>query len=165
MTQCFFQGFIYISSVLQDDNDSETPSTRSGMHNLFNRAREASKLLVISRVSNEKVLPWMISSSGAIRCFDTLSISQKLSLSRYPLCSFQLHLLMWEKPIHPAERSIHRPKMPFFFLKEEMPYSLILDPEPHQIIPRVDAEEGRVAHLKHRMSSSLVTTSPEMKET
>jgi hypothetical protein len=50
-------------------------------------------------------------------------------------------------------------------LKEEMPYSLILDPEPHQIIPRVDAEEGRVAHLKHRMSSSLVTTSPEMKET
>uniref|UniRef100_A0A0E0QY97 NB-ARC domain-containing protein n=2 Tax=Oryza rufipogon TaxID=4529 RepID=A0A0E0QY97_ORYRU len=109
------EGFIYISSVLQDDNDSETPSTRSGMHNLFNRAREASKLLVISRVSNEKVLPWMISSSGAIRCFDTLSISQKLSLSRYPLCSFQLHLLMWEKPIHPAERSIHRPKMPFFF--------------------------------------------------
>lgn len=159
------EGFIYISSVLQDDNDSETPSTRSGMHNLFNRAREASKLLVISRVSNEKVLPWMISSSGAIRCFDTLSISQKLSLSRYPLCSFQLHLLMWEKPIHPAERSIHRPKMPFFFLKEEMPYSLILDAEPHQIIPRVDAEEGRVAHLKHRMSSSLVTTSPEMKET
>jgi hypothetical protein len=57
------------------------------------------------------------------------------------------------------------PKNAFFFLKEEMPYSLILDPEPHQIIPRVDAEEGRVAHLKHRMSSSLVTTSPEMKET
>jgi hypothetical protein len=38
----------------------------------------------------------MVSSSGAIRCFDTVSISQKLSLHRHALRPILLHVLMWD---------------------------------------------------------------------
>ncbi|XP_072991427.1 uncharacterized protein [Typha latifolia] len=100
------EGFIYISSVIDDD---EAPSTRSGLRNLYKEAKDASKLLVISRVSNEKVLPWLVSSSGAIRCFDTVSLSRKLSLHRHALQPFLLHVLMWEKPLGPGGRILTRP--------------------------------------------------------
>ncbi|KAJ6346666.1 hypothetical protein OIU76_003365 [Salix suchowensis] len=75
------EGFIYISSVM--DADENTPSTRSGLSNLYEEAKSASRLLVVSRLSNQKVLPWMVSSTGAVRCFDTVSLSQKLSLHRH----------------------------------------------------------------------------------
>ncbi|RZS27020.1 hypothetical protein BHM03_00060448 [Ensete ventricosum] len=91
------EGFIYISSVT-DDNNSGVAAARSGLKELFKEASEASKLLVISRVGDEKVLPWMVSTSGAIRCFDTVSLSQKLSLHRHALKPILLHLLMWETP-------------------------------------------------------------------
>ncbi|CAD6224424.1 unnamed protein product [Miscanthus lutarioriparius] len=141
------EGFIYISSVIEDDKESEAPSTRSGLCNLFNRANEASKLLIISRVSNEKVLPWMISSSGAVRCFDTMSLSQKLSLHRLAVRPIQLHLLAWEKPSGPAERIMCSPKLP--------PASTLL-PQLHQnlvetIEGRVDVEEDYVGDLSFRL--------------
>ncbi|KAG6472824.1 uncharacterized protein LOC122029574 [Zingiber officinale] len=88
------EGFIYISSV--DETDIEAASTRSGLGDLFRQAKSDSKLLVISRVSNEKVLPWMVSSAGAIRCFDTISLSQKLSLHRHAMKPIRIHVLMWE---------------------------------------------------------------------
>ncbi|THU73788.1 hypothetical protein C4D60_Mb04t26540 [Musa balbisiana] len=91
------EGFIYISSVT-DDNSSGVAAARSGLKELFKEASEASKRLVISRVGDEKVLPWMVSTSGAIRCFDTVSLSQKLSLHRHALKPILLHLLMWETP-------------------------------------------------------------------
>ncbi|CAL9052192.1 unnamed protein product [Musa banksii] len=91
------EGFIYISSVT-DDNNSGVAAARSGLKELFKEASEASKRLVISRVGDEKVLPWMVSTSGAIRCFDTVSLSQKLSLHRHALKPILLHLLMWETP-------------------------------------------------------------------
>ncbi|KAJ6428049.1 hypothetical protein OIU84_023463 [Salix udensis] len=75
------EGFIYISSVMDDDEN--VPSTRSGLSNLYKEAKSASRLLVVSRVSNQKVLPWMVSSTGAVKCFDTVSLSQKLSLHRH----------------------------------------------------------------------------------
>ncbi|KAJ6820682.1 uncharacterized protein M6B38_396445 [Iris pallida] len=90
------EGFIYISSVI--DGDDTAASTRSGLRDLFKEAARTSKLLVISRVSNEKVLPWMVSSSGAIRCFDTVSLSHKLSLYRHALQTFVIHVLMWDQP-------------------------------------------------------------------
>lgn len=92
----FMQGFIYISSVTDDEDNHGVPAARSGLIQLFREARKASKLLVISRVGNEKVLPWMVSSSGAIRCFDTVSLSQKLSLHRHAMKPILLHLIMWE---------------------------------------------------------------------
>ncbi|WVZ65381.1 hypothetical protein U9M48_014755 [Paspalum notatum var. saurae] len=141
------EGFIYISSVVKDDKESKAPSTRSGLCDLFNRAKEASKLLVISRVSGEKVLPWMISSSGGVRCFDTISLSQKLSLHRLAVRPIQLHLLAWEKPSGPVERIIRSPKLP--------PPSTLF-PQLHQnlmepIEARVDAEEDYVGDLSFRL--------------
>jgi hypothetical protein len=134
--------------VVDDDKECQAPSSRSGLRDLFNRAKEASKLLVISRVSNEKVLPWMISSSGAVRCFDTISISQKLSLHRLAVRPIQLHFLAWEKPAGPVERIIHSLKLP--------PPSTLL-PQPHQnlmvesVEPRVDAEQDYVGDLSFRI--------------
>ena len=134
--------------MVDDDKECKAPSSRCGLRDLFYRAKEASKLLVISRVSNEKVLPWMISSSGAIRCFDTISLSQKLSLHRLAVRPIQLHFLAWEKPAGPVERIIHSLKLP--------PPSTLL-PQPHQnlmvesVEPRVDAEQDYVGDLSFRL--------------
>lgn len=110
------EGFIYLSSVI-DEDDSEAPSTRSGLASLYKEAERASKLLVISRVSNEKVLPWMVSSSGAIRCFDTVSLSHKLSLHRHALRPILIHVLMWEQqpstiPIRGVQQFSSAPQTP-----------------------------------------------------
>ncbi|PHT68347.1 hypothetical protein T459_27834 [Capsicum annuum] len=75
------EGFIHISSVIEVDEDA--PSTRSGLSNLYKEAIKECKLLVVSRISNQKVLPWIVSPTGAVRCFDTVSLSQKLSLHRH----------------------------------------------------------------------------------
>ncbi|KAK7402219.1 hypothetical protein VNO78_14305 [Psophocarpus tetragonolobus] len=74
-------GFIFISSVINQEN---VPATLSGLSNLYKLAMDTScRMLVVSRVSNQKVLPWMVSSTGAIRCYDTVSLSH--SLTRLPL--------------------------------------------------------------------------------
>uniref|UniRef100_A0A0E0K4G7 Uncharacterized protein n=1 Tax=Oryza punctata TaxID=4537 RepID=A0A0E0K4G7_ORYPU len=106
------EGFIYISSVMEDDSGFLAPSTRSGLRDLYREAKRASKLLVISRVSGQKVLPWMVSTSGAIRCFDTVSLSQKLSLHRHALRPILLHLLMWEGKSADAPARPHEPRLP-----------------------------------------------------
>ncbi|KAK1281986.1 hypothetical protein QJS10_CPB22g01446 [Acorus calamus] len=92
------EGFIYISSVMDDDDD-RVASSRSGLRELYQEAEMASKLLVVSRLCNKKVLPWLVSSTGAIRCFDTVSLSQKLSLHRHALSTITIHFLMWDRPI------------------------------------------------------------------
>lgn len=89
------QGFIYILSVI--DGDENAPSARSGLSKLHREATISSRLLVISRVSNQKVLPWIVSSTGAIRCYDTVSLSQKLSLHRHAKVPILLHVFLWER--------------------------------------------------------------------
>jgi len=90
----------------------------------------------------------MISSSGAIRCFDTISLSQKLSLHRLAVRPIQLHFLAWAKPAGPVDRIIHSLKLP--------PPSTLL-PQPHQnlmvesVEPRVDAEQDYVGDLSFRL--------------
>ncbi|CAN6280187.1 unnamed protein product [Urochloa humidicola] len=111
------EGFIYISSVMEDDDECRMPSTRSGLRDLYREAKRASKLLVISRVSGQKVLPWMVSTSGAIRCFDTVSLSQKLSLHRHALRPILLHVFMWEAdsdgaPARPGREPSCPPPLP-----------------------------------------------------
>jgi hypothetical protein len=106
------QGFLYISSVMEDDDDLPAPSTRSGIRDLYREAKRASKLLVISRVSCRKVLPWMVSTSGAIRCFDTVSLSQKLSLHRHALRPILLHVLMWDGTTGAPPRAQGEPPCP-----------------------------------------------------
>ncbi|GKU94083.1 hypothetical protein SLEP1_g7618 [Rubroshorea leprosula] len=88
------EGFIYISSVI--DGDENIPSTRAGLSELYKEAVSASRLLVVSRVSNQKVLPWMVSSTGALRCFDTVSLSQKLSLHRHAKVPILIHVFLWD---------------------------------------------------------------------
>ncbi|KAL3647610.1 hypothetical protein CASFOL_008578 [Castilleja foliolosa] len=88
-------GFIYISSVIESDKDA--PSARSGLSNLYKQASAASHLLVVSRVSNQKVLPWMVSPTGSIRCFDTVSLSHKLSLHRHARVPILLHVFLWDR--------------------------------------------------------------------
>ncbi|KAL0437242.1 UNVERIFIED_CONTAM: hypothetical protein Sradi_0432100 [Sesamum radiatum] len=88
------EGFIYISSVIQGNDD--VPSARSGLSNLHDKATRAHRLLVVSRISNQKVLPWMVSPMGAIRCFDTVSLSQKLSLHRHARVPIIMHLFLWD---------------------------------------------------------------------
>ncbi|RWW65697.1 hypothetical protein BHE74_00027029, partial [Ensete ventricosum] len=123
------KGFIYIASVDETD-DEAAASTRSGLGDLFRQARDSSKLVVISRVSNEKVLPWMVSSAGAIRCFDTISLSQRLSLHRHALKPIRIHVLMWEQAstdelarCKPAAA----PSVPFPPLAAELPKNLVAD--------------------------------------
>ncbi|CAA0805764.1 Unknown protein [Striga hermonthica] len=97
------EGFIYISSVMQSSDDNhETPSSRSGLSQLYRQAWAASRLLVVSRVSSQKVVPWMVSSAGAVRCFDTVSLSRKLSLHRHTRIPILLHVLIWDKSVNYA---------------------------------------------------------------
>ncbi|KAF5725492.1 hypothetical protein HS088_TW23G00214 [Tripterygium wilfordii] len=91
------EGFIYISSVM--DGNENVPSSRSGLNDLYKEAVRASKRLVLSRISNEKVLPWMVSSTGAIRCYDTVSLSQKLSLHRHAKVPILLHVFLWDQTL------------------------------------------------------------------
>lgn len=96
LLHCKWQGFIYVSAVDEDDN---TPFTRSGLNHLYKEAENASKLLIISRVANQKVLPWIVSSAGSIRCFDTVSLSQKLSLHRHANVPIFLHVFLWDREL------------------------------------------------------------------
>ncbi|TXG73212.1 hypothetical protein EZV62_001791 [Acer yangbiense] len=110
------EGFIYISSVI-DDNDN-IPSTRSGLSVLYKEAISSSRLLVVSRVSNQKVLPWMVSSTGAVRCFDTVSLSQKLSLHRHAKVPILIHVFLWDQALastcgsNSRLRAVSPPAMP-----------------------------------------------------
>ncbi|XP_016465209.1 uncharacterized protein LOC107788073 [Nicotiana tabacum] len=91
------EGFIHISSVIEGDED--TPSSRSGLINLYKEAAKECKLLVVSRISNQKVLPWIVSPTGAVRCFDTVSLSQKLSLHRHAKVPILMHVFLWDRSV------------------------------------------------------------------
>ncbi|KAG2634118.1 uncharacterized protein LOC120660228 [Panicum virgatum] len=95
------EGFIYVSSVAEEGTPG-VASARSGLLELHRAARAASKLLVVSRVGGEKVLPWMASTAGDVKCFDTVSLSQKLSLHRHALRPITLHFLMWDHDLAAA---------------------------------------------------------------
>ncbi|RYR46868.1 hypothetical protein Ahy_A07g032723 isoform A [Arachis hypogaea] len=43
------------------------PARWSGLNHLYRAARDTCRRLVVFRVSNQRVLPWMVSSTGAIR--------------------------------------------------------------------------------------------------
>ncbi|KAK7312422.1 hypothetical protein VNO77_36265 [Canavalia gladiata] len=98
------EGFIFIESVV-DDGEENAPATRSGLSNLYEVAKNTSRLLVVSRLSNERVLPWMVSSTGAIRCYDTVSLSQKLSLHRHTKVPILLHVFLWDQSLDSSGES------------------------------------------------------------
>lgn len=81
---------------MTDHDDESAPAARSGLSSLYREAAKASRRLVVSRVGSQKVLPWMVSSTGAIRCYDTVSLSQKLSLHRHAKVHIVLHVFLWD---------------------------------------------------------------------
>lgn len=83
-------------SSVTDHEDENAPAARSGLSSLYREAAKASRRLVVSRVGSQKVLPWMVSSTGAIRCYDTVSLSQKLSLHRHAKVHIVLHVFLWD---------------------------------------------------------------------
>ncbi|XP_051120370.1 uncharacterized protein LOC127244091 isoform X2 [Andrographis paniculata] len=80
-----------------EEGKDDVPSTRSGLSSLHEQASRTSRLLVVSRISTQKVLPWMVSTTGAIRCFDTVSLSQKLSLHRHTRVPIIMHVFLWDR--------------------------------------------------------------------
>ncbi|PUZ70103.1 hypothetical protein GQ55_2G197200 [Panicum hallii var. hallii] len=110
------EGFIYVSSVAEEGTPGAA-SARSGLLELHRAARAASKLLVVSRVGGEKVLPWMASTAGDVKCFDTVSLSQKLSLHRHALRPITLHFLMWDHDLAAAlPGDAEKPPLPVLLL-------------------------------------------------
>ncbi|EEE68501.1 hypothetical protein OsJ_26925 [Oryza sativa Japonica Group] len=70
------EGFIYVSSVAEESTPG-VASTRSGLLELYRRARRASKLLVVSRVGDDKPSGCRCTAKG--------------------LRPVTLHFLMWER--------------------------------------------------------------------
>lgn len=84
---------------MADESTPGVASTRSGLLELYRRARRASKLLVVVRVGQDKVLPWAVSTAGDVRCADTVSLSQRLTLHRHALRPVTLSFLVWDRDI------------------------------------------------------------------
>lgn len=105
------EGFFFISSVM-DDAKATSAASRAGLYDLYRHAQTADKLLVISRVSNEKIVPWMVSSAGGLRCFDTISLSQKLSLHRHAHRPVLIHFMLWED--HALLKTAQTARVPVF---------------------------------------------------
>ncbi|CAJ2678987.1 unnamed protein product [Trifolium pratense] len=104
------EGFIFISSSVIDEGKENSPATRSGLSNLYKLATDTSRLLVVSRISNQRVLPWMVSSTGAIRCYDTVSLSQKLSLHRHTKVPILLHVFLWDRTMTTSSVGSTKPR-------------------------------------------------------
>ncbi|ERN11697.1 hypothetical protein AMTRI_Chr03g44870 [Amborella trichopoda] len=147
------EGFIHISSVANDVEQSV--ASRSGLSTLYKAAVASSKLLVISRVSDEKVLPWMVSFSGAVRCFDTISLSQKLSLHRHALKPILLHVFLWDGApvIRPARRTVASGVLPLTQqIMAQMPEPQPLSLGSEQEYEGNDEEERLSREFSFRMS-------------
>lgn len=140
------QGFIYISSVVEGD---DVPSARSGINKLFKHAFQASRLLVVSRISNQKVLPRMVSSTGAIRCFDTVSLSHKLSLHRHAKVTILLHVFLWDRSLNFA--SIDNMIRQFRTVPNTTP----------EVHPTHEGNENRIHHLAREADSGEISIDDE----
>ncbi|KAI3461078.1 hypothetical protein Pfo_017741 [Paulownia fortunei] len=140
------EGFIYISSVIRGDDD--VPSARSGLGNLHEQATRTSRLLVVSRISNQKVLPWMVSSTGAIRCFDTVSLSQKLSLHRHTRVPIIMHVFLWDRSANFANVGSIRARAMSTCLHSSPTETHLAPPHENQVMPleiEGDSVESRVS--------------------
>ena len=135
---------------MTDHDDESAPAARSGLSSLYRDAAKASRRLVVSRVGSQKVLPWMVSSTGAIRCYDTVSLSQKLSLHRHAKVSIVLHVILWDCSAtaafsSPPRSSTHLlfsnetlDSMEFSQLREALPPRQVGD---RQVMPLADDED------------------------
>ncbi len=101
---------------------------------------------MVSRVANQKVLPWIVSSTGAIRCFDTVSLSQKLSLHRHAKVPITIHVLLWDRALAiPSGANRSRAATPSVLpLPPEVQLSRRPDEDQIQLLPPEVPSESRV---------------------
>lgn len=132
------EGFIFISSVI--NGQENLPATRSGLSNLYKEASNTSRLLVVSRISSQKVLPWLVSSTGAIRCFDTVSLSQKLSLHRHARAPIIMHVFLWDPALASTSGGSTRFRDPSPLPDEaQLPIHDSIDSETQELLPQPSA--------------------------
>lgn len=84
------EGFCCVSSV-----EAGSVADRAGLKKMHRAARKAGKQLVISRVEEEKITPTMVSSTGCVRCYDTVSISEKLAMHRRTGQPLRINVMPW----------------------------------------------------------------------
>lgn len=81
------QGFIFVSSVIQGDEDA--PSSPSRLRNLYHLSLGGIKInpSCLKNIQS-KILPWMESPAEAIRCYDTVSTQSSSLCISTPRCPF-----------------------------------------------------------------------------
>lgn len=52
-----------------------------------------------------KILPWMESPAGAIRCYDTVSLRQEFSLLKHTKMPILMHVFQWDRSTTPRDIS------------------------------------------------------------
>ncbi|KAM6584354.1 hypothetical protein CsatB_011356 [Cannabis sativa] len=157
------EGFIYVSSVMEGNEN--VPSSRSGLRDLYREGVQTSRLLVVSRVSNQKVLPWMVSSTGAMRCFDTVSLSQKLSLHRHAKVPIFIHVFLWDRALVSAaaaaasinQTRLRAPSSPPPAMPLPPEVQLVRQPSDRQVLPLPsDTQDGGGASSNRTTEQRLI---------
>lgn len=84
----------------------------------------------------------MVSSSGAIRCFDTVSLSQKLSLHRHTRVPILVHVFLWDRSMNYANVGSIRARA-----MSTCPPPSPAPPETQYLAPPPPGNESRVVPL------------------
>ncbi|MCO5548183.1 hypothetical protein L7F22_001641 [Adiantum nelumboides] len=82
------EGFCHVTKVIE-----HTAADRANLNSYLGNARALGKLLLVTRVGNEKVLPWFI-SDGEVSCFNVDSICAKLAGYRDARLPAFIHILV-----------------------------------------------------------------------
>ncbi|KAI5079843.1 hypothetical protein GOP47_0005322 [Adiantum capillus-veneris] len=85
------EGFCHVATV-----DDGSAAERAGVRYLLELALKENKLLVVSRVGEEKVVPWLATSDGSIHYYGVPTIRETLSQLRSTYKFAQIHLMVWE---------------------------------------------------------------------
>lgn len=94
------QGFCYISAV-----SPSSAAEQAGLKVLFERAVEAIKVLVISRVAGINLTPSKISCRGLICCYNLASVKEMLLQSLRRMQTARLHIMTWDEACKTTPRS------------------------------------------------------------
>ena len=88
------------------------------MARLHVAAKREGKLLVITKVEEEKILPSVVSTFGCVRCYDTMSISQKLVMHWHLGQSIQIFVLAHGYHMDKPHLVVNVTKIPLLILMQ-----------------------------------------------
>lgn len=81
----------------------------------------------------------MVCSNGSIRCYDTISLSQKLSLHRKALLPFSIHVLLWDMNVNGGVDERRTENVPT--ASEEEPGESVPEPPSNELEEEVGSME------------------------